>query len=119
MTLTVFHLPTCSTCKKALKWLEANGVKATLIDIREAPPSAEILRSVQERAEVASQKLFNASGQVYRGGGWKEQLPELSDGERFAALASNGMLIKRPLALGATQAAVGFKEAEWAEKFGI
>lgn len=109
----LYHYPNCSTCRKARKWLEANGVEVKLIDIVQEPPSKTTLAKVKKLAGVEVRKLFNTSGQSYRNGGWKTKLPDLSEAEALAALAEDGKLIKRPLLLGADYALVGFKEADY------
>lgn len=114
--LTVYHHPNCSSCKKAIRWLADAGVAHTLVDIRDTPPDAATLAAANADLGGNVKKLFNTSGQSYRGGGWKDRLPNMSDAEAIAALADDGMLIKRPLAVGERFAA-GFKEAEWAERF--
>lgn len=109
----LFHYPNCSTCKKAIKWLDAHGVEVELIDIVERPPSVRQLKSVRKLAGVELRKLFNTSGQLYRGGGYKDRLPSMSDAQALAELAAHGKLIKRPILLGADVALVGFAETAW------
>jgi arsenate reductase len=114
----LFHYPNCSTCKKAIKWLGANGVEVELIDIVEHPPSKRQLQTVRKLAGVELRKLFNVSGQLYRGGGYKDRVPEMSDDEALSELAAHGKLIKRPLLLGSDVALVGFREADWKAALG-
>jgi len=116
--ITFYHYPRCSTCVKARKWLEAHQVAFNAINLAEAPPSAAELKAIHKASGKPSKALFNTSGQSYRGGGFKDRLPELSDSERFTALAADGMLIKRPIAVGQGFALIGFKEAEWVERLG-
>jgi len=114
--IEVFQYPNCSTCRKALKWLDAQGVAYESVDIVANPPSKAKLKQVQSLAGVELRKLFNVSGQSYRNGGWKDKLATLSADEQLEGLAADGKLIKRPLLLGADVALVGFKEDEWADK---
>lgn len=108
MATTVYHYPRCSTCRKALKWLEANGVEFTARDIVEQPPSVATLRSVLSKGGLEVKKLFNTSGEVYRQEGYKERLTTMTEAEALAALAANGKLVKRPLVVGDDFALVGF-----------
>jgi len=108
--LTVYQYPSCSTCKKALAWLRANGVAFESVDIAAKPPSAKVLAGLG----VPRAKLFNVSGASYRDGDFKAKLPAMTDAQAYAALAADGKLIKRPLAIGDGIALVGFDEAAWA-----
>ncbi len=117
-TPTVFHYPNCSTCRKARKWLEAQGVEHELVDIVDSPPSAKVLKSAVAASGLPVKRFFNTSGQSYRNGGFKERLPEMSEKEALAALAADGKLIKRPLVIAGDVVLVGFREAEWAEALG-
>ena len=112
MALTVYQYPNCSTCKKALKWLATTGVAYTSLDITQAPPSAAQL--AKAFAGMPIKRLFNVAGESYRAGNWKARLPQLTDAQAYAALAKDGKLIKRPLAIGDGVALVGFVEPEWA-----
>lgn len=116
VAVTIYQYPNCSTCKKALAWLEANGVAATSIDIVKKPPSKPELERVQKLAGVPVKKMFNVSGQSYRDGDYKAKLPTMTDAQAFAALAKDGKLIKRPLLVGDGFALVGFDEAAWQEQ---
>jgi len=115
---TLYHYPNCSTCKKARKWLDANAVEATLVDIVKAPPTADELRDFWQRSGKDLKKFFNTSGQSYRGGGFKDTLPTMSEDDKLAALAADGKLIKRPLLVTDAGVLVGFREAEYAELLG-
>ena len=97
--ITLYHYPRCSTCVKARKWLEAQGLEFKAIDLASAPPSKSELKVIHERSGRPIKALFNTSGQSYRGGGFKDRLPSMSDADKFEALAADGMLIKRPIAL--------------------
>ena len=105
--------PGCTTCKKARAWLDENGIVYEVRDIREENPSAEELRKVSRLSGRAPRKMFNTSGQLYRGMGLKERLETMSEDEQFALLATDGMLVKRPLLVGENLAFVGFKAEEW------
>ncbi|MCA9609313.1 MAG: Spx/MgsR family RNA polymerase-binding regulatory protein [Myxococcales bacterium] len=114
---TLYHYPGCSTCKNARKWLAAHGVEPKLIDLVATPPSAATLKKLWKRSGLPIAKLFNTSGQSYRGGGFKERLPSMSDDEALAALAADGKLIKRPILVTADRVLVGFRDAAYAEAF--
>lgn len=118
MAITVYQYPSCSTCRKALKWLEARGVEHQKVDIVLAPPSATRLRTIKKLAGAPLRKLFNTAGQSYRQGNWKDRLPAISEADALAALAADGKLIKRPLVLGDDFALIGFREAEWSDRLG-
>lgn len=109
----VYQYPNCSTCRKALKWLDAQGIDYRAIDIVTEPPSVAVLTQVLERSEVELRKLFNVSGQSYRQGDWKQRLSTISQAEALAALAADGKLIKRPLVLGDEVALIGFDADRW------
>ncbi len=113
MALTVYHYPNCSTCKKALAWLAAHRVAYTAIDIVKSPPTRAQLERAAKLAKVPVAKLFNISGVSYREGDFKSKLPNMTDAQAFAALAADGKLIKRPLAVGDDTALVGFREDDW------
>lgn len=110
----VFHYGGCSTCRKARRWLEAQGIEHELIDIVERPPSVAQLRRAKKLADVPVRKLFNTAGQSYRNGDFKTRLPNMSEADALAALAADGKLIKRPLLLGDGIALVGFRPDDWA-----
>jgi arsenate reductase len=113
MTITVYHYPNCSTCKKALKWLDQHGVAHQRIDIVQQPPSSAQLAAARTSGSLPLRSLFNTSGQSYRDGNFKERLPKLSEAQALAALAEDGKLIKRPLVLGKGIALAGFDEGAW------
>jgi arsenate reductase len=111
--LRVYSYPTCSTCRKALQWLDQQGLSAgiELLDITRTPPSLEELQLAF--AEVGRKRLFNTSGQSYRALG-SATVAAMDDGQALAALAADGKLIKRPFALTASgRVLVGFKPEEW------
>ncbi len=113
MSVTVYHYPACSTCRKALAWLDRHGVAHTRIDIVKEPPSRSVLARVLPQTGDNLRALFNTSGQSYRDGNFKERLPTLSRDQALDALAADGKLIKRPLLITKDGALVGFDEAAW------
>ena len=108
--------PPCSTCKKAKAWLEGNGVAYTDRHIKEDNPSFEELKAWHEKSGLPLKKFFNTSGLVYKSLNLKEKLPGMSEEEQLSLLASDGMLVKRPLVIGEDFVLTGFKESEWKEK---
>lgn len=108
--LTVYHYPKCSTCKKALAFLDQRGLKYHAIDLVAHPPSAAVLRDLQARSGLPIAKLFNTSGESYRSGGFSEKLPKMSEAQAFSVLAADGKLIKRPLIDTGTQVIIGFND---------
>lgn len=103
----------CSTCRKAEKWLEEHGIKFEKREITEDIPTAEELKLWIPLSGKDSKKFFNTSGNVYRENKLKDKLPEMSEAEKLELLASNGMLIKRPLLVTEEKVLVGFKEQEY------
>lgn len=108
--------PKCSTCQRAQKWLDENGVQYTLRDIKTDNPSYEELAEWQERSALPLKKLFNTSGLLYKSMGLKDKLPAMSEDEMLRLLASDGMLVKRPLLISDGFVLVGFKQTEWESK---
>lgn len=109
--------PKCSTCKKAKKWLEDNGIAFEDRHIVENNPTAEELKEWHKKSGLPLKRFFNTSGQIYRQNNIKDQLPSMSEEEQYALLATNGMLVKRPIIVGEDYVLVGFKEKEYEEKF--
>ncbi|MGM9565669.1 arsenate reductase family protein [Evtepia sp.] len=107
--------PRCSTCKKAQKWLEENQVDYTFRDIKEDNPTLEELKTWHEKSGLPLKKFFNTSGQLYRSMELSKKLPTMPEEEQFALLASDGLLVKRPLVVTNDKVLVGFKEADWAD----
>lgn len=105
--------PKCSTCQKAKKWLDEKGVSYTLRDIKTENPTQEELRAWWQRSGLPLKKFFNTSGQLYKAMNLKEKLPGMSEEEQLALLATDGMLVKRPILVGDSFVKVGFREAEW------
>lgn len=106
--------PKCSTCKKAQAWLEAHGLSYTLRDIQTARPTLEELRQWHAQSGLPLKRFFNTSGQQYRALELKDKLPAMSQEEQLALLATDGMLVKRPLLVAEDKVLVGFQEAAWA-----
>ena len=111
--------PKCSTCKKARKWLDENGISYEVRDIKEDRPTAAELKSWQQKSGLPVRGFFNTSGMLYREMGLKDRLGSMSEDEMFELLATDGMLVKRPIAVDETKVLVGFKESEWKEAAGI
>ena len=107
------YYPKCSTCQKAKKWLEENHVDFVGRHIVEENPRAEELTQWIARSGLPVKKFFNTSGLLYKSMALKEKLPEMSEDEMLKLLATDGMLVKRPLLVGNDFVLVGFKEAEW------
>lgn len=118
MALTVYHYPACSTCRRALKWLDQHAVAHERVHIVEQPPSLEQLRRALRLGKLPLRALFNTSGQSYREGNFKERLATMSEEQALGALVQDGKLIKRPLVLGDELALVGFDEKVWAAALG-
>lgn len=110
MELTYYGYPKCTTCRKAVKWLEENEIEVNQVNIAETPPSKEMLTEMVAASGLELKKFFNTSGKVYRELNLKDKLASMTDEEKIALLASDGMLIKRPIVYGNGNATVGFKE---------
>lgn len=108
--------PKCSTCQKAKRFLDSRGASYIDRHIKEDNPTADELRSWHERSGLPLKKFFNTSGLQYKALGLKDRLPSMSEDDQFALLASDGMLVKRPILIGDDFILVGFKEEQWAEK---
>ncbi len=112
----VYCYDKCSTCKKALKFLDSNNIKYELIDIKVNNPDEEVLKGIKNKANTSFNKMFNTSGLLYREYELSKKLPNMTDDEMLKLLASNGMLVKRPILIGEDFALLGFKEDKWIEK---
>ena len=108
--------PKCSTCQKALRFLEERGEAFEVRDIKLQNPTAEELEDWHRRSGLPLKKFFNTSGLKYKELGLKEKLPAMSEEEQIALLATDGMLVKRPILLDGERVLVGFREKEWAER---
>lgn len=113
--LTIYQYPKCSTCRNAVKWLEKEGHDLTLRHIKEEPPTPTELEQLYRLSGLPLKKFFNTSGEVYKELGLKDKLGDMTEEEQILLLASNGMLIKRPIVTDGKQATVGFKEDQYAE----
>ena len=109
------HYPKCSTCQKAKKWLDEQGVAYEARHIVEQNPTAEELREWIQASGVPVKKFFNTSGLKYKELGLKDKLPTMREAEQIALLATDGMLVKRPLLIGDNVVLAGFKAEKWAE----
>ena len=105
--------PKCTTCQKARKWLEEKGADFTVRDIKLDNPNMEELRSWWTTSGLPLKKFFNTSGLQYKTLALKDKLPTMTEEEQLALLASDGMLVKRPILVGEGFVRVGFREQEW------
>jgi arsenate reductase len=117
MTTTVYHYPRCSTCRKALKWLDEHEVRYDKTDLVAKPPALETLRELYRRSGLPIHRMFNTSGESYRTGGWKDRLKGIGEAEALAALARDGKLIKRPIVDTGKTVLVGFDELAFRKHF--
>ena len=117
--MLVYQYPKCGTCRKALKFLDAESVDYDSKNIVETPPTRAALKKAFKRSGLAINKLFNTSGQSYRQGGFKGKLETMSEDQALSALAADGKLIKRPLVIADDFVLVGFREDEWREALGL
>ncbi len=108
--------PKCSTCKKALKWLEDNGIEFEDRDIKENNPTYDELKLWYEKSGLELKRFFNTSGLLYKSMQLKDKLPTMSEEEQLRLLATDGMLVKRPLIIADNVVLTGFREKEWEEK---
>jgi len=114
--MILYQYPSCTSCRKAIKFLQQQHLECELIDISLTPPTPAQLRSMLQAYHGQLKKLFNTSGQQYRQLAMKERWPQLSEEAALALLAANGMLVKRPFLLWQGGALLGFKEAEWRQQ---
>lgn len=105
--------PRCTTCKKAQKWLDDNGLKYELRDIKENNPSFDELKNWYTKSGLPLKKFFNTSGLLYKSMELKDKLPTISEEEQLSLLATDGMLVKRPILVDGDTVLVGFKEFDW------
>lgn len=110
------HYPKCTTCKKAKSWLDSKGVSYTERNIKEENPSLEELSEWYRLSGLPLKKFFNTSGILYREMRLKDKLPDMPEEEQLKLLASDGMLVKRPLVVCENTVLIGFREKEWEEK---
>lgn len=116
MSVLFLQYPPCTTCKKAKAWLDERGVAYEARNIKEENPTAEELKAWHEKSGLPLKKFFNTSGLAYKALGLKDRLPTMSEEEQYQLLASDGMLVKRPLVIGENFVLVGFREAQWQEQ---
>ena len=114
--MKIYCYPKCTTCKKALKWLDEQGKAYEEIDIKENNPSKEDLKVAYEKSGLPLKRFFNTSGLKYKDRKLTDRLASMSEDEQLELLASDGMLVKRPLVIDGETVLTGFKEAEWQEK---
>ena len=117
LTMLFIEYPKCSTCQKAKKWLDEHEITYTDRHIVEQNPSYEELKEWHEKSGLPLKKFFNTSGLLYKEMKLKDRLPEMSGDEQLKLLATNGMLVKRPLIVDGSTVITGFKEKEWSEHF--
>lgn len=108
--------PKCTTCQRAQRWLEDNRIAYTLRDIKVEHPTYDELAAWHRRSGLPLKKFFNTSGLLYKSMGLKEKLPTMGEEEMLQLLATDGMLVKRPMLVGDDFVLVGFKESAWAEQ---
>lgn len=113
--LVVLCYPKCTTCQKALKWLDNQGIDYTVRDIKAENPTYEELKLWYEKSGFELKKFFNTSGLLYKSMNLKEKLPSMSEDEQLRLLSSDGMLVKRPLLICEKGILTGFKEKQWEE----
>lgn len=116
MSILFVEYPPCSTCKKAKKWLDDHGIQYTDRHIKENNPTIEELKQWHAASGYPLKKFFNTSGLQYKALGLKDKLPTMTEEEQYALLATDGMLVKRPVVVGDGFVMTGFREAEWEEK---
>jgi arsenate reductase len=114
--LKVYCYSKCSTCKKALKWLDEKKIKHEVVDIKADHPDEDALRKYYAMSGLPLKRFFNTSGMQYRELELSKKLPDMGEEEQFRLLASDGMLVKRPLLVGNGFVLTGFKQSEWEEK---
>ena len=113
--MLLIEYPKCATCQKAAKWLKKNGFSFERRHIKEQNPTREELKLWHEKSGLPIKRFFNTSGLLYQKMGLKDKLPSMNTEEQYALLASDGMLVKRPILLDGERVFVGFREKEWEE----
>ena len=111
--MKVLCYPKCGTCKKALKWLDDNGIKYKYRHIVEENPTKDELKNWYEKSGLPLKKFFNTSGIKYKELNLKDRIPQMTEEEIFDLLSTDGMLVKRPILISGDKVLVGFKEEEW------
>ena len=113
MSNTFLCYPKCSTCKKAEKWLNDNNIKYQMRDIKEDNPSYKEVEGWYKKSGLPLKKFFNTSGLKYKELSLKDKLPQMTEKEQLELLATDGMLVKRPIMIAGDKILVGFKESDW------
>lgn len=116
MSILFLHYPPCSTCKRACKWLEDHQMPYESRHIKEQNPTVSELEAWYKKSGLPLKKFFNTSGNLYKEQNLKDRLPEMTEAEQLELLATDGMLVKRPIVVGEDFVLVGFKEEEWGSK---
>lgn len=115
MGVLFLQYPPCTTCKKAKAWLDERGVGYEARNIKEENPTVEELKAWHQKSGLPLKRFFNTSGLAYKALGLKDRLPAMTEDEQYQLLASDGMLVKRPLAIGEDFVLVGFRPEQWQE----
>lgn len=118
MSILFLQYPPCSTCKRARKWLDDHQISYEARHIKEQNPTVSELETWYKKSGLPLKKFFNTSGNLYKEMNLKDRLPGMSEAEQLELLASDGMLVKRPIVVGDEVVLVGFREGEWVEKLG-
>ena len=116
MGVLFLQYPPCTTCKRAKAWLDERGVDYEARNIKEENPTVEELKAWHQKSGLPLKRFFNTSGLAYKALGLKDRLPTLTEEEQYQLLASDGMLVKRPLAIGEDFVLVGFRQEQWQER---
>ena len=116
LNMLFIEYPKCTTCQKAKKWLEENGFDYECRNIKEENPTYEELGAWYEQSGLPLKRFFNTSGLLYKSMGLKDKLPAMGESEQLKLLATDGMLVKRPLVISDKAILTGFREKEWEEK---
>lgn len=111
--MKIYCYPKCTTCQRAIKWLDSKSIEYELINIKENNPDKETLRTLWQKSGLELKKFFNTSGILYREMELSKKLPAMNDEEKLDLLATDGMLVKRPIFITENAVLVGFKESEW------
>ena len=118
MSIRFYWYPKCGTCRKAKNWLEEHNKDFDVIHIVENPPTKDELNSIYKNSGVELKKFFNTSGRKYRELGLKDKLASMTEEEMIELLSSDGMLVKRPIAVEGNKITIGFKEDQYVETWG-
>ncbi len=113
MSVLFIEYPKCTTCQKAKKWLDGQGLRHQDRHIKEQNPTAEELKEWHKKSGLPLKRFFNTSGMLYKSMQLKDKLPSMSEEEQLSLLATDGMLVKRPLLISGDTVLVGFRQAEW------